>query len=327
MLCGWGLALSMVLSSSAVHADEHEDARANAINKYDEGSRAFAEKNYKEAIDLFLDADSLVSSAALAYNISLAYGAMSDAPSSLKWAREYLRRAPDAEDRLAVEKRIDGLESDLAAKGLQQVTVNSTPTGALVVVDDATVGVTPWTGELKPGNHRIELRLTHHEAARSVFDLRPDRALDVKYALVRMNPSKPSVSPTGKPPEVTTARHDTPARVSQGSGTVVAFGVATLATGAIGFGAAIGLEVARAASEAAARGAADQVDAMAELDGAEDLQLGARVAVGVGGGLVLAGGAMLIAGLVSDEALGAQAPKASAACNDDGCVFGLTTRF
>jgi hypothetical protein len=104
-------------------------------------------------------------------------------------------------------------------------------------------------------------------------------------------------------------------------------GIAVLGAGAATFGAALGLELARASAEDDALNAEFQVDAAEHLATMEDLQLGARIAVGVGSGLVLAGGVMLVVGLASG---GAEAPEmgdVSAACSGDGCAFGWRGSF
>jgi len=317
-----GASLSVPLSAMGQVAPTGDSpARVEAIRKYQEGSKAFEEKRYKDAIDLFLEADSFVSSAALAYNTSVAYEAMGDASSALRWAREYLRRAPTADDRAHVQKTIDRLEIRLKEKGVQQVTIASTPLGATVLVDDRPMGVTPWTGDLRPGNHRVELRLLGYQRTQQVFDLRPDRSLDVAITLT--TEEKVEASPKATPPGGVLPVVKPTDNKSADALTVV--GVVTLAAGALGLGAAIGLEVARAGAEADAREAELQVDAADKLATMEDLQLGARVAIGVGGGLALAGGTLLVVGLVSREP--ETAPLVTGGCSNLGCMFGLRGRF
>ncbi len=117
-----GAVLAIVLGAMGAHASvcladppapPSDAARAEAMKKYEEGSKAFAAKQYKDAIDLFLAADQTVPNADLAYNTSLAYEAMGDAESALRWAREYLRRAGAADDRTEVQGRVSKLERKL----------------------------------------------------------------------------------------------------------------------------------------------------------------------------------------------------------------------
>jgi tetratricopeptide (TPR) repeat protein len=274
------------------------------MERYSEGERAYAEHRYKDAIDLFLDADAIMGkNAALAYNTALAYEAMGDGANALRWAREYLRRSPEAADRDVVQRMIDAQEARLEAKGLQQLTVLSDPAGATVLVDRKPVGVTPWTGELPPGAHALLLKLEGHAAAERTFELPASDAIEIRVSLAPVTASRKSDRSQGL--------------VIGGS---IGIGVALAA-----FGTAIGLEVARNAEEEQAKQTLLQLDSLAHLETMEDLQLGSRVAAGVGGALATAGGTMLIVGLVSDG--GEAEPPVSAGCGPDGCVFTLRGAF
>ncbi|MFO0619258.1 MAG: PEGA domain-containing protein [Polyangiaceae bacterium] len=310
--------LAMCLVCPAARADDVGGAKAEAIRKYEEGSKAFQEKRYKDAIDLFLEADAAVPNADLAYNTSLAYESMGDAANALRWAREYLRRAPTADDRADVEKRIGKLEQRLKDKGVQQVTVLTTPAAATVFIDDRAVGVTPWTGELLPGNHRVEVRLEGYDKSSQIFELRPDRALDVTVPLTA---TKAPTTPTPNVPTPTPTPAPVPAPdEKRGTSVLVPVGAAIFGAGLVGIGAAIGLEVARAGAEEDASLAPVQIDAQASLEEMESYQLGARVAVGLGSAAAATGIALFIAGLASPS----KTPRAGAAtvwfgCDAHGC--------
>jgi tetratricopeptide (TPR) repeat protein len=320
-LCCILLTAAAAPASAAAQPTAQRDARAEAIRKYGEGSKAFEQKRYKDAIDLFLEADALSPSPALAYNTALAYEAMGDAASALRWAREYLRRAPSADDRKQVQTSIEKLEARLREKGIQQVTVLSTPPGATVVVDDRPLGVTPWTGELRPGSHRVALRLAGHQQAERTFELRADRALELTLSLEVEE--APRVVPTAIRPQPDTA--PAPAIDNSSANALTISGIVALGAGVAGLGVALGLEVARAGAEDDVRQSEVQLDAVDKLGTMEDLRLGARIAVGVGGGFALAGGAMLLAGLVSHES--ELEPKVAAACSDTGCAFTMWGQF
>lgn len=45
-----------------------------------------------------------------------------------------------------------------------QLSLSSSPDGASVRIDGQLVGVTPWTGELKPGKHAVQVELDGHQA-------------------------------------------------------------------------------------------------------------------------------------------------------------------
>jgi hypothetical protein len=296
----------LATTASLAVASELPDssAKAQAVEKYRQGSQAYSDRRYKDAIDLFLDADALVGgNPALAYNTALAYEAMGDDSNALRWAREYLRRSPEASDRQDVQQIIDGLEARLQAKGIQQVTVISQPPGAVIAIDQQRLGVTPWTGELRPGRHLVSLTLEGHAASERSFDLGAVDALELRLTL--------------SPEERTT-------RSSRTRGLVIG-GATGLGAAVAAFGAAIGLEVARSGEEDKARSAQVQVESMRHLETMEDFQLGSRVAAGVGGALVIGGATLLIVGLVSDGDTSEQ--PVTAGCGPDGCSMMLRGVF
>src|SRR5690606_29128491 len=138
---------------------ELQQRRQDAAQRYEQGVQAYQEGRHKDAIDLFLEADALSPSSALSFNIARAYEKIKDSSNALRWYRDYLRREPDAEDAEAVNELIEHYEQVLEQKGVQQVTVLSEPEGATVRLDGRPVGVTPWTGDLAPGQHEVALSL------------------------------------------------------------------------------------------------------------------------------------------------------------------------
>jgi tetratricopeptide (TPR) repeat protein len=314
------LVLALLTPASQAAADPSTETTPRAKEAYREGSRAFAESRFKEAIDLFLEADNLATSPALAFNTALAYEAMNDSSSALRWAKEYLRRSPEAEDRKEVEAKIDRFERKLRERGVQQLTVWSKPLGASVLIDDVPSGLTPWTGDLRPGVHRIELRRDGAVVARRDVDLRPDRSL-----LVSMEWAEEAAFV-----EAPKARAPVPAsrveEVSSSASWLIPLGVSLGGAGAISWGVATGLEVARAGRERAATDAPTQMAAVAELDAMEDLQLGARVAAGLGAGFVALGATIVVVDLMTGNE-NKDSPAAAVACSTNGCGAFFGGRF
>src|SRR3954471_8305692 len=136
---------------SAQAADDARRAEAKA--RYEDGVQAYGAGRFKDAVDLFLAADKISPSAPLSFNIARAYEKLGDDSGALRWYRDYLRRSPNAQNASEVSAAIARYEARLAKKGVQQVTVLSTPSGATVSVDDANLGVTPGTFDLPPGHH------------------------------------------------------------------------------------------------------------------------------------------------------------------------------
>ena len=82
--------------------------------------------------------------------------------------------------RTRVEARLASLEGRLAA-----VTVETTPSGASILIDGRVVGVSPTRPPhfLEPGEHVIEASLEAHETMSVRRDLRPGQRLDVSLPL------------------------------------------------------------------------------------------------------------------------------------------------
>jgi tetratricopeptide (TPR) repeat protein len=329
---GGALLLPIVLAlASPAFADEApkpetptvSDAdKARAMSKFDEGSRAFAQRRYKDAIDLFLQADAIVPNAAFAYNAGLAYESMGDVPAALRWSRQYVRRAPQAKDRAEVEERIVRYEAHLRERGLQQVTVRSTPPGATVTIDGKSVGVTPWTGELAPGAHSLLLVLRGYDDDQRPFELDNKRSLDVEATLRASTTAKPAEPPPSKPGT---------RQVEERSPWMLATSITLLGLGAAGGFAAMGLELKRASLEQDALDEPQQVAANDIYDSMESFQLASRAVAGVAAGLGLAGGIMLIidraSASSSAEATALSRVHVAGGCDGTGCRAGLAYDF
>jgi len=306
-------------ATSAASGRAIETARA----RYKEGALAFQQKRYTDAIDLFLEADRLASSPAFAFNVAIAYEAMGDTASTLRWLRTYLRRAPDAADRTAIEERIRTHEQKLAARGVQQVTLLSTPEGATVEIDGRAVGVTPWTGEIAPGSHEAVLQLRGWLDARQRFELAADRASDVT---VTLSAAPAASAPTAAGPADTTA----PAPAGAEGGGIGPLTWVALGAGVVGLGGALGFELARSSAEDSAREAPTQVEAAEHVDDMEGHRTAARVLLGVGGAALLTGGVLLIVDLASGsgpERSARAAPRLAAGCDLAGCSARLRGGF
>ena len=315
--------MGLFVSARAAHADTApsptDERKTLAMEKYGAGSRAFSEKRYKDAIDLFLEADALVQDSAFAFNASAAYEAMGDAAASLRWAREYLFRSPAAEDTAAVEARIRRFEVLLKEKGLQQLTVRSSPAGATVLIDGKAVGVSPWTSELAPGEHFVELRLRGHRDVREPFALPADASFTLTLTLTDVTPEVVVAPPilTTPPERGGLDAADPPATW------LLPTAVGIGGTGVLTLGAALVLELMRASAEDDARGAAIQVEAADAYERMEAYETGARVTAGIGSGLVLVGATLLVVDLLVTDP--DSAPSVGVACSFTRC--GVETRF
>lgn len=276
-----------------VEAEQRVRLQAKAL--YEQGLQAYRRGQYVEAIDFLVEANNLLPRPQFSYNIGLAYEALRDNTSALKWFRDYRRQIENPAELAKVDRKIRLHESRLQDKGVQQVTVFSSPSGATVSVDRRALGVTPFTFETSPGRHLIELTLPEHSAVQGQFELRPERAIDLKFELspaVEPGPPPQEQTPTSPPiaRELNVANDQRseralPSDVSVGTWTWVGLGA-----GAALLGGALVFELRRGAAEDAASKAA-QVDYQSKWDDMETQQTLSRVFAG-------AGSAVLVAGLV-----------------------------
>jgi PEGA domain len=309
-LIGWILGASFALHSQLALADtpmeldvvvrDHTIQEARAQHRA--GVEAFAEQQYAEAIEAFLSADAFHPTPETAFNIAKAYEAQGDLSHALSYYREYLRRAPLARDRAAVNDRATQLATRLAQRGIQQVTFSAEPKGAIVLLDAEPIGRAPITLDIRPGPHRVEFRKPGHAPTSVEFDLPADRALDVVAQLEVENDAAPqsedlraevsAPSGGGSAPE----RSLSPEQVAARRTTSVTrtIGYAALGAGVAALGGAVTLEVMRSRAEDEARNATDQVAFSEAMERMRTRQTMARVFAGAGGALAAIGGVMLV---------------------------------
>jgi tetratricopeptide (TPR) repeat protein len=161
---------------------------ARAKSLFARGATAYSAGRYYEAIEIFTEANRLYPNPQFSFNIAKAYDNLGSHSGALRFYLEYLRRSPEAPDRLAVEARLRELEVELAKRGVQQLTVLSEPAEAMVYLDGHPVGLTPWTGETWPGKHSISLRRQHYDAHETTIELERLRSTELNVTLERVRP-------------------------------------------------------------------------------------------------------------------------------------------
>jgi len=307
----------------ALPAQAGSDAVDQAKQRFAAGAQAYREARYKDAIDLFLQANGLDPHPDLIYNIGQAYEKLGDVGAALRSYREYLRLQPGAADRATIETGIKNLETRLRERGVQQVSIFSTPEGATLILDQKAVGQTPWTGEIAPGRHLAVLRATGFPDVAKEFVLLGDRSMDLDVALslaaagtaAVVLAGAPPVAPPAPPPDVPVEpkRHVAP------------WTWATLGVGVVGLGAALGLELARQSAQSSAEGDPTQVGYHSSYSTMTTDQTAARALVGVGAALVVTGGVLLAVDLRSGA--GAPPPRAGLGCFLGACGAVASGRF
>lgn len=285
-------------------------ASSEAESHYKDGVRAYAAGRYREALELFRDADRRAPSAALSFNMARAYAQLKDDPSALRSYREYLRRAENSADAAEVRRTVEALSRRLADRGIQQVTVLSTPPGATVFLDGERVGVTPFTTETTPRAHTVTLRLEGYAEENRRFQLPVNDALDVRVALqqesaVRSSSAEVAERPPARPRKPAAERSLASKSVSKSTGArpLRTVGIVALGAGGAALGGAVAFELLRRDAEQKAKDEHEQVRLAAEVDTIHSRRTAAVILGGVGAGLAAIGGVLF---LVSPNAPAAQ---------------------
>jgi hypothetical protein len=251
------------------------DDAERAKQLYSLGAEAFAAQRNADAIRYFRRAAEIVPSPKLTYNIGLAYEEMGDAGRALAEYRGYLTQEQDADAEHAAEvrMRIGNLEARLAETGVQQLFVSTDPPGATLRIAGRALGVTPWAGELAPGQHVVDVDLPGYAARRSEVTVTAARSTELSLSLSPV-PSDTREAPSGF------------ARVSPLTWTFLGVGA-----GALGGG--LAFELSRAGSSRDAERAPNPIGA-AEARGAEDAkQMASLLLFGFGAGFTIGGSVLL----------------------------------
>jgi tetratricopeptide (TPR) repeat protein len=310
---GLAYCLTLVLSP-ATHAraadapsaeGQAEARRMAAKEKFEQGVAAYKEQRYADAVKLFQEADAIAPSAPLSFNVARSFEKLDDTSGALRWYRDFLRRSPEASNAGEVRGKVKALASVLSQRGLQQLSVLSDPAGATVLIDDQNVGVTPVTRDLRPGRHRVIVRLTGYAEQTTELLLEPRTPQDLSLRLAAA--AQPV---TAEPAAGTSAR-------SGGTGDHGShFGVlpiVVMGAGAASLLGALGFELGRRSAESAAD-EAPQTEFQGHLDTMESRQTTARVLAGVGGALLVTGGVLFIVDWQRKSA-----PRVALSCGSDGC--------
>lgn len=251
-----------------------EDLTEQAKQLFLLGAEAFATQRNADAIRYFRQAEKLVPSAKLTYNIALAYDEMGDGGRALHQYRTFLVREPHSPHRQEALARVAQLEQALAAQGVQQLSITSEPAGATLHVDGELVGVTPWAGELPPGQHRVRLEQQGRQAREAEVTLAAEHAADLHVSL----PAAPVV-PVDQPGAWT--------RIQPLTWGMLGVGAGALAGG-------LAFELSRASSSERA-GSAGTAEARARAEGAADSkQMASLLLLGAGGAFLIGGSVLLV---------------------------------
>lgn len=252
--------------------------------------KLYKQARYAEAATKFEEAFVYRPHPVIQFNIGRCYEQLNDLPRAMRSYKDYLRLMPDAKDKEAVTDAILTIERRMQEKGVQQVLVFAEPANAVISVDNKTLGTSPASVELAPGNHQVKVSAPDHEDVQRAFVLSPSRSIELSFtlkatanapvALKTDKPVQPAFVPNEfppPPPPMVTASPD-PVRKPR-IATWVTGGIAIAAAGTSAglYGAALGQA---AELKQAERPGAVQQQYVTRV---ESLQTGSTIAAGVAG--------------------------------------------
>jgi tetratricopeptide (TPR) repeat protein len=295
-----------------------EARRSEAKAKFEEGVAAFRKGRYAEAVQAFQRADAIAPSAALSFNIARSFEHLENTSAALRWYRDFVRRSPQAPNLADVQGRIASLAAKLAERGVQQISVLSTPDGAAVLIDNQPVGSTPLTIELVPGPHQLGLRLAGYRDQQTQISQEPRTPQDVS---VRLEPLTPVAGqqPVGPPTPGQVASERLPPKRPERP-----YGVApwvVLSAGGASLVAAFGFELGRRSAESEAE-RAPQREYGSHYDAMVTRQTTARVLASVGGALLVTSGVLLYLNQPKESA-----PRLALGCRGGSCGLSASGSF
>lgn len=146
----WLFVVALALSTSRpAFADEAADL-AEAGREFAAGQAADRKKDWPTAIQHYVRANDLAPHPNAMFNIASDYDKLGNLRQAAVWYQRYIEAAPDAQDRDKIIK----LLRELAVRPAT-LTVRTIPAGARISVDGEPRGVTPYTGKINGGRHRI----------------------------------------------------------------------------------------------------------------------------------------------------------------------------
>jgi len=183
-------------------------AQKKAARMEKAGKKAYVKGKYDDALIAFEAAYEAHPQPKHLYNMARCHEQKGNLAKAAEYYEQYLREAPDAEDRDDVETRAELLTKKLK-KTMGRLEIVSTPTGAVVQVKGETASTsvkTPWSGWLEPGAYDLSAVLDgHNEQKRKVaFTAGDQKKVALKMAPESGKKAEPE-PPAASPPEVSVA--------------------------------------------------------------------------------------------------------------------------
>ncbi len=173
------LLLALLLTVSPEDDLRSKDAFVRAQNFYKQG-------RFLDAIHTFEESGRLKERPAVSYNLGRCYEELNETGRALFYYREYVKQAPTATDRPAVESKIAAMTKKLAGKKLQLLAVSVKPEEATIAVDGQRVGVGHAELEVPYGVHELKISASGHEGAERSMNVTGDEVATAAFLLKKV---------------------------------------------------------------------------------------------------------------------------------------------
>lgn len=197
----------------AAKAPEDADTK-KARELFQWAQKLYKQARYAEAIGKFEEAYAIRPHPVIYFNIGKCHEQLGDTPKALRSYRDYLRLAPEANDRETVTDAIANLERRLKERGVQQLMVFSEPPNARIEVDGKVLGSSPATVELQAGNHKMTVSADGFETVDRAFVMSATRSMEMTINLRPVNAPKDPGPPPPTPPLVDVPKKEEPAKTA-----------------------------------------------------------------------------------------------------------------
>lgn len=190
---GAALALALGLAIWLAPAGASADSRSEARALVQKGIQRLKAEDYPAALDFFTRADAIFHSPAITYNIAQAREKLGHAQGALEGYRAYLTEdGASGKYAAAAKVAIEEIQERSA-----EVSVESTPPGARVVVDGVDVEArTPAAIALFPGSHTVEVIDGDWRQTKSIDVPAPRQRLKLTFAKSAPQPRRnPTTTP------------------------------------------------------------------------------------------------------------------------------------
>lgn len=153
----------LAVAATTPPAFAQPDNRAKPREAFARAVAAEERKDWQTAVDEYLEAYRLAPHPDVLFNIAVDYEKLGELRQAATYYNRYLQDAPAAPDRAKVERTVEALR-----RRPSQVTIESAPAGAVIIVDGERQGRAPVVLKLAGGQHQIVAEHTGATATRVV---------------------------------------------------------------------------------------------------------------------------------------------------------------